>query len=166
MRTAAKQMGADLMAVMCRCREVTSSSEREVRLSPSMMAREIQRTHPVAPVFQSPMGPGAHPLCRATGPSNPYPMSCRATSAHALGNLHEVRCSCRNVSHNAADAELGIGASGGLSMISVWAVDIGCLCTAYMAACATWQPRCNLSVSPCPFGDAHFTVMSRSSSSS
>ena len=61
------------MAVMWRCREVMSRREREVRLSPSMMARDIHRTQPVAPFFQSPMGPGAHPLCRAIGPSIPYP---------------------------------------------------------------------------------------------
>ena len=61
------------MAVMCRCREVMRRREREVRLSPSMMAREIHRTQPVAPFFQSPMGPGAQPLCRAIGPSIPYP---------------------------------------------------------------------------------------------
>ena len=35
--------------------------ERLVRLSPSMMAREIHRIHPVAPFFQSLMGPGAQP---------------------------------------------------------------------------------------------------------
>ena len=35
--------------------------ERLVRLSPSMMARDIHRIHPVAPFFQSLIGPGAHP---------------------------------------------------------------------------------------------------------
>lgn len=66
-----------LKAVMLRLREVMRSKEREVRLSPSMMAREIHNTHPVAPLFQSPMGPGAHPLCLAKGPSIPYPASKR-----------------------------------------------------------------------------------------
>lgn len=42
-------------------REVTTSSERLVRLSPSMMARDTHRIHPVAPSFQSPISPGAHP---------------------------------------------------------------------------------------------------------
>ncbi len=35
--------------------------ERLVRLSPSMIAREIHRIHPVAPFFQSVIGPGAQP---------------------------------------------------------------------------------------------------------
>ncbi|KAA6425646.1 MAG: hypothetical protein FRX49_04543 [Trebouxia sp. A1-2] len=42
---------------MWRFREVKRSRDREVRLSPSMIAREIHSTQPVAPVFQSPMGP-------------------------------------------------------------------------------------------------------------
>lgn len=58
---------------MWRFREVKRSREREVRLSPSMIARETHSTQPVAPVFQSPMGPGAHPLYRAKGPRIPYP---------------------------------------------------------------------------------------------
>lgn len=41
--------------------EEMTSSDRLVRLSPSMMARETQRIHPVAPVFQSLIGPGAQP---------------------------------------------------------------------------------------------------------
>jgi hypothetical protein len=44
-------------------------SERLVRLSPSMMARETQRIHPVAPLRKSPTGPGAQPRARASGPS-------------------------------------------------------------------------------------------------
>ena len=58
---------------MFRFREVMRSREREVRLSPNMIAREIHSTQPVAPDFQSPIGPGAHPLCLAKGPSMPYP---------------------------------------------------------------------------------------------
>lgn len=54
--------------------EEMTSSDRLVRLSPSMMARDTQRIHPVAPVFQSIIAPGAHPLARAYGPSMPYPV--------------------------------------------------------------------------------------------
>ena len=36
-----------------------------------MIDRDTQTTHPVAPVRQSLMGPGAQPLARAKGPRTP-----------------------------------------------------------------------------------------------
>lgn len=46
---------------------------REVRLSASIMANEIHRIHPVAPVCQSVIAPGAHPFDLARGPRIAYP---------------------------------------------------------------------------------------------
>mmetsp|Transcript_42400 Transcript_42400/g.106378 ORF Transcript_42400/g.106378 Transcript_42400/m.106378 type:complete len:281 (+) Transcript_42400:253-1095(+) len=56
-----------------------ASSNRLVRLSPSMTARLTQSTHPLAPVCQSVMGPGAQPAARTTGPSHAYPTSAPAS---------------------------------------------------------------------------------------
>ncbi len=42
-----------------------SSSESEVRLSPSIMASEIHRIHPAAPSCQFVILPGAQPCARA-----------------------------------------------------------------------------------------------------
>lgn len=63
----------ELVAYLLHLVEVMTKSDRLVRLSPSMMARETHRIHPVAPVFQSIISPGAHPFARAYGPRMPYP---------------------------------------------------------------------------------------------
>ena len=142
---------------MCRCREVMSRREREVRLSPSMMAREIHRTQPVAPFFQSPMGPGAQPLCRATGPSIPYPT--RHTSQLSTTPLQPWGLTCtgqvtsqtlRRCKFTDEVLKLWSGGGGGgvggkkvgWGQEGVMSTDkcVGCLCgysfTAFMAACA------------------------------
>ena len=46
--------------------------DREVIESPSIMARDTHRIQPAAPDC-FPMGPGAHPLCLAAGPSQAQP---------------------------------------------------------------------------------------------
>ncbi len=45
--------------------ELRMRMERLVSESPSMMARDTHRIHPVAPSFQSIIAPGAHPCPRA-----------------------------------------------------------------------------------------------------
>ena len=92
---------AHLIAAMWRFREVKRSSEREVRLSPSMIARETHSTQPVAPVFQSPIGPGAHPLYRAKGPRIPYPANHLVQCCIALW-LKLLGCNCKKSAAGAA----------------------------------------------------------------
>lgn len=46
---------------------------RDVMLSASIIAKEIQSIHPVAPVLASLISPGAHPLLFAIGPNMPNP---------------------------------------------------------------------------------------------
>ena len=58
------------MLTCCTWAEEMIRRDRLVRLSPSMMAREIHRIHPVAPFFQSLIGPGAQPLTPSIGPQN------------------------------------------------------------------------------------------------
>ena len=65
----------------------THSSASEVKLSASMMAKEIHRIQPVAPSCQSPISPGAQPFDRARGPRIPYPADCRIPERSAWSLL-------------------------------------------------------------------------------
>ena len=74
----------------CRCIilqvDVHMRMERDVRESPSMIAKETHNIQPAAPVCLV-IGPGAHPFCLAAGPSQAHPNHTR-TSQHCYRCRH------------------------------------------------------------------------------
>lgn len=54
--------------------DTEQSITRDEILSASMMASDTHSIHPVAPVSQSVISPGAHFRCLAKGPNTPYPV--------------------------------------------------------------------------------------------